>query len=291
MRVTKKITKEQKAILRGFKCQRLTADPDNERLVYHFFSEKGGSLTGTLQEQAWKEDLAGTNAYYVVKNEDNDILLFFSLKCGVLYNPNYFKKVEKEFQEAKILYLALKKGIGPQWALDYIEELRKADQLDFMSYKIRSRYFVLQDIYDKLISEIETEQNQKIVRVDKTHAGIELVHFCANDWARDQWNSYGLGRSMGETLFWYFVVPKILQVNRYIGCEYVYLFAADISEDGNLLNYYKNTLHFILPQDIGATKPQYDFWCTFMCQHLNSLKQHREEFIKTFNRLKTSESI
>lgn len=292
MRVTKKITKEQKAVLRTFKCQRLTVDPANRKLVRFFFSRNGASLTGTLQGSAWAEDEAGINAYYVIKNQEDDILLFFSLKCGVLFNPNYFKKIREEFEEAQALFLAFSKGTGPDWALQYIRELRESGRLDFRAQReIVTRYRMLKEIYQDLNTEIEKEANQKIVRVDETHAGIELVHFCANDWARDKWNSYGFDRSMGEVLFWYFVVPKILQAHRYLGCEYVYLFAADLSEDNRLINYYTDSLNFTRPEDIGASKPYYDFWCTFMCQRLADLKEGREAFIRTFNRLQTSETV
>lgn len=292
MRVTKRITKEQKAILRTFKCQRLTAYPANRTLVRRFFSQNGASLTGTLQGSAWNEDLSGVNAYYVIKTQDDDILLFFSLKCGVLFNPNYFKKVREEFEEAEALFFAYSRHTGPDWALQYIRELRESGRLDFRVQKeIITRYRMLKDIYQDLNTEIAREQNQKIVRVDETHAGIELVHFCANDWTRNKWKSYGFDRSMGEVLFWYFVVPKILQAHRYLGCEYVYLFAADLSEDNRLINYYTNSLNFTRPEDIGASKPYYDFWCTFMCQRLTDLKAGREEFIRTFNRLQTNETV
>lgn len=292
MRQTKRITKEQKAILRTLKCQRLTADPENKRLVRRFFSQNGASLTGTLQSTAWDEDLAGTNAYYVIKTPEKDILLFFSLKCGVLFNPNYFKKIQEEYEEAHALFLAFTEGTGPDWAVQHIRELRDTHQLTFRVQKeIITRDRMLREIYHDLNSEIRREQNQKIVRVDKTHAGIELVHFCANDFTRGKWKSYGLGRSMGEVLFWYFVVPKILQAHRYLGCEYVYLFAADLSEDNRLINYYTNSLNFTRPEDIGASKPYYDFWCTFMCQRLADLKDRREAFIRTFNRLNTPETV
>lgn len=292
MRVTKKITKEQKAILRTFTCQRLTADPENRNLIYNFFSRNGGSLTDTLQTEAWEQDLSGVNAFYIIKNADNEILLFFSLKCGALFNPNYFKKIQEEFEKAEALFMALTRNSGPAWAVQHIRGLRERGELDFRTQKdIITRYRMLQQIYRDLTEEIQREQSQKIVRVDETHAGIELVHFCANDWAREKWHSYGFDRSMGEVLFWYFVVPKILQAHRYLGCEFVYLFAADLSEDNKLINYYTNSLNFTRPDDIGTTKPYYDFWCTFMCQRLNDLKFGREEFIRTFNRLSTPETV
>lgn len=58
------------------------------------------------------------------------------------------------------------------------------------------------------------------------------------------------------------------QVQKNIGCQYAFLFAADLSEDGSLINYYNVTLHFDQPEHIGANKPYYDFCCRFMCQEI-----------------------
>lgn len=33
------------------------------------------------------EDVAGTTTYYVIKDVQNEVMMFFSLKCGALFDP------------------------------------------------------------------------------------------------------------------------------------------------------------------------------------------------------------
>ncbi len=84
-------------------------------------------------------------------------------------------------------------------------------------------------------------------------------------------------------MFWNFIAPIIYKTQEIVGCQYVYLFAADISEDENLINYYNVSLKFELPQEVGTTKPAYDFCCTFMCQKINELRKHRKAYFDNFN--------
>ena len=108
---------------------------------------------------------------------------------------------------------------------------------------------------------------------------------------------------MGETLFWWFIVPKMLEISDLIGCEYAFLFAADSKPDGFLMQYYENRLHFHKMDNLGTVKPFYDLNCYFMGQRLRTLSpefapfdadpealkgldQYREAFFADFNRNK-----
>lgn len=51
-------------------------------------------------------------------------------------------------------------------------------------------------------------------------------------------------RKMGECVFWHIVVPKLKAIQEIAGCQYVYLFAADQSYDGELPTNIR--WHFIL---------------------------------------------
>ena len=50
-----KITEEQLAILKGLKCERLSSDPSNMRLVDDFYNIRNLSLAQTLQKEAMKK--------------------------------------------------------------------------------------------------------------------------------------------------------------------------------------------------------------------------------------------
>ena len=83
-----KITDEQKKILENFSCERLSSNPENRSLIKSFVSEKGSLLVDYLHNLAWDEDVECKTAYYLVKSPKNEIALFFSLKCGALFDPS-----------------------------------------------------------------------------------------------------------------------------------------------------------------------------------------------------------
>ena len=71
--------------LQSLSCERLSSNDDNLRLVDDFFNRRNDGIAQTLRNEAFGEDEEGTTAYYVVKRSSEQILFFFSLKCGMLY--------------------------------------------------------------------------------------------------------------------------------------------------------------------------------------------------------------
>jgi hypothetical protein len=88
---------------------------------------------------------------------------------------------------------------------------------------------------------------------------------------------------LGEVMFWYYIAPIIYKTQETIGCQYVFLFAADSSIDGTLVNYYDVSLKFQKPEDVGISKPFYDYLCVFMCQEISHLREYRNNFFGNFN--------
>lgn len=70
------------------------------------------------------------------------------------------------------------------------------------------------------------------------------------------------------------VIKLVIKSEENAGCQYLFLFAADTSEDGSLINYYDVALKFKKPTEIGTNKPRYDFCCEFMCEDINELKKN-----------------
>jgi len=277
-----RITPAQEAILDRFTCQRLTDERENNLLVWEFFSRRGRSLTEKLKFDAWQEDLEGVPAaYYVIKAPSGRIAMFFSLKCGTLCDPGYVAQVLEDYKRNEEIIRTLQSMRSYEEAMDYIEEIRSTTSFP-VEWSPEDIFEEIRDIYQTkrtLKKEKKSEQSEKILRVDVAFPAIELVHFCVNDLVRDEWESLGLGRGLGETMFWKFVLPKMLEVNRLVGCEYAYLFAADSSRDETLINYYENALHFERPTNIGGIKPTYDFLCTFMCKRLFKLSPFRRMYL------------
>lgn len=318
MAKTYPITQEQRQYLASFRCERLTADPTNIDRIRFFENRKGQGLVMQLKRFAWKEDEKGSTAYYVVKNQDGHIVLFFSLKCGVLFDPNQIRSHMETYggdDYGRMWDMILKPEESAKPELQSIRYQDPADVLlylpgdmDMNSLELLQKVLgyrrvvelqrqLMQDLelVKKIQIEKKIEPNRNIIRVPENFSAIELVEFCANDCTSWCWDEELMGRrSMGVTMFWHFIVPKMLQINELIGCEYVFLFAADHSlspyqqEIGKLIKLYQD-MHFDYAPDLGTAKPFYDFSCQFMCQRLKTvdgqpgMDRHLEEFFETFN--------
>ena len=127
------------------------------------------------------------------------------------------------------------------------------------------------------------EWNPQVFQVKDTFPGIELVHFCADDRAKKEWRDTTPQHTLGEVMFWYYIAPIIYNIQDAIGCQYAFLFAADSSSNGSLVNYYDVALKFQKPESVGTNKPYYDFTCEFMCQEISHLRKHRQEFFDNYN--------
>ena len=274
-----RITPAQLAVLEQYTCQRLTAERGNREKTMGFFCSRNPSLACTLRDEAWYEDREGRpTVYYIVKNPQGQIVLYFSLKGGVLFDPNYVRDVMDRYDRTKALLDALEEREDSlDWAREQVERLRGGCRYVPSRKKrsIRMDFYHAREAKKFILEDEQAEPNEKMIRVDEAFPAIELVHFCVNDAARGQWANHRMGHPMGEVMFWYFVVPKMMEINRLIGCEYAYLFAADGTRDGNLINYYETALHFERMKHIGAIKPEYDFICVFMGKRLSRLTPYR----------------
>ena len=264
------ITEEQKAVLSRFTCERLTAKQDNLYDIQFFCSKNGAPLVANLLSEGWKRDMQGSTAYYVIKNPEGEIVMFFSLKCGVLFDPDYVIDYMEQYKEA-----FLDDKLVKQWQ-NYLEG--DEDEARYFHRLYRElgpdRFYAFVESL-RIKKDKKHEPNKKIIRVSEARSAIELVEFCANDDTKDCWQTYGMGpqRKLGETMFWWFIVPKMLEINSMIGCEFVYLFAADDTINGKLSNYYREALHFNNITHLGTIKPSYDFSCFFMGNRLRTISR------------------
>lgn len=284
------ITTEQNNILKSFKCERLSSNAENEELIKSFTSRRGASLASYFQKFGLHEDEEGKTTYYVIKNEEKDVLMFFSLKCGALFDPLMDEnEVKQDFQRLLILLQAIENADGDNdetaEVVALLTKYQVGDRISIEEFNhlVHRKASKKQSFLKQLFGDKEKEENDKIFRVQSTHSGIELVHFCTNDNLKEKWKTYNLGHPMGETLFWKFIAPKFSEVQKIAGCEYAFLFAADLSEDGSLVNYYNVSLKFEKRQDVGTNKPFYDFCCEFMCQEVNEMMKKRVNFFENFN--------
>lgn len=266
---------------KSFKCEVLTKDESNKGIINDFkASSYGRKLEEYLKECAWDEDLDGETKIYLVKDTNDKSVLFFSLKCGLLYEPYGYEKIEQDEQDFVNMLL---------------DALKKKDQETINSY-YESGYYN-QETTDKLFNiakqrmEIkyegtEIKDDKSAFKVSKCFSAIELRHFCKNvNYVHDN----EITIPLGVGLFWNIVVPKICEITSQIGCKYLYLFAADCTdcndeiETKRLVQYYKSDLKFYDVQDKVIIKPEYDNYCYGLIQEISDLKKNKEIIWEEFS--------
>lgn len=278
-----RITEEQKSVLDSLVVERLRDHrSENATLVNSFSKKKNPVLERIIRTKvSFDRDSEGTVAYYVVKAPTGELLLYFSLKCGELF--------EKLDQFKLDLAYRVKDAVNVlQHKEQYSNDVYNRAEV-FINQNITEIKQILPDI-DKylekkegLSADLRKELNTEMQRVLKTYPAIELQEFCANDNGRKIWKELGIKRKLGECVFWHKIVDMLDSVQKIAGCQYVYLFAADASADGELVNYYKERLMFEQSAVLGANKPKYDFQCYFLCQSIIELNAKRNQFYEDFN--------
>lgn len=276
-----RITKEQQEILDSLVCERLSRNPANMREIDQFFNSKNDKLVERLLNEAYSEDEGDKIAYYLVKDKEGHILFYFSLKCGQLYDKHLDFDLFKLLGELYdgLLKMKSEPDITPEDSL----------AIDKILEEIRSRKGVLKEDLKKItkknrsIEDFEKVFKDDADKVGATFSGIEIVQFCSNEDCLDYWMNFGVNQKLGVVVFWQFIVPIIIKIKEWIGCEYLFLFAADDSEDENLVNYYKSWLKFESSNERSAATPVYDLTCKFLYQETCSLEEKRDAFFKNFN--------
>lgn len=278
-----RITAEQKALLDSLVVERLRDHrSENASLVNTFANAKNPVLENIIRTRiSFDRDEEGTVAYYVVKSPTGELLLYFSLKCGELFEKLDQFKLDLAFRVRHAVNILQHKDQYTN------EECNRAE--DFINNNIADIKQILPDIdeylkkKEGLSADLRKELNTEMQRVLKTYPAIELQEFCSNDNGHLAWKRLGIKRKLGECVFWHKIVDMLDSVQSIAGCQYVYLFAADASADGELVNYYKERLKFEQSAVLGANKPKYDFQCHFLCQSIKDLNARRDQFYEDFN--------
>ena len=281
-----KITEEQRSIIDTLRCCRLD---DSERILRNvstFDNTRNPKLAFNLQNNdAFDENRDGHIAYYIILNERDEIIFYFSIKCGSLYDTLYNEETYKLLRQ---LLVRLESIELPSFSAEQREALINIKE------KIRAHKSLtkkdIADLHienDPMVSSLEERLPQdNSANAYNTFSGVEIVHFCANDnpSCREWWKALNMPRSLGHIVFYKFIVPLITDsIQPLIGCQYTYLFAADSTRDGTLISYYENRLGFICTEDRKTIKPMYDNGCRFMLQEVKNMKVNADMFWQNFN--------
>lgn len=229
-----------------YECVRLTSDEANKERILNFENQLNLNLVEYLKEDAWEDDVTSANAVYIVMDTENnkDIVMYFALKSGMFSSP---------------------------FSPDIYELLDNLDE-DVWSEMPGNKT----DALKYLKSFIEAaENNSEINKVADTNPGVELSQFCINLAYRKKMLDKGIDtKGIGAYIFHSEIYPIVQLVKEYVGCQFLYLFAADSSEDDSLIRYYRDTLGFSTlddydkkltnDQEVIPIMPYYDYKCKFM---------------------------
>ena len=219
-----RITKEQLKVVDSLRCERLTSEPGNRQLVQGFDNSINPNLADYLKNEAWEEDFRGDVSYYLVKNPVGDVLFYFSLKCGAMFEDFNEQRMEKEYRFWKELKNILEQSIDGdenfQKVRSIIENLYMGREVqdDALRDVVKKLSAPVKHKMDMLLQDRKMDRNKNIVRVSATLAGIELVQFCANDKTKSYWQSLGFHQTLGRVVFWTKIVPLVMQVKSIAGC-------------------------------------------------------------------------
>ena len=275
--------KKEQSFYKSFKCEVLTSNEQNKELLSEFISKKeNNSLDSYLKERAWKEDSDGETRVYLIKDNSNNIVLYFSLKCGLLVSEKPEENLNEEYQGFVDAIIIAKQDIANNKEGVTDEELQKLYDAGSMMYGDKVD-FLFEIANKKVDSKSETKvsgQEEHIIKVPICLSAIELRHLCKNENYKKP--DY-IKTPLGFGIFWEIIVPLIIDITKHIGCQYIYLFAADKSdeniklEDRKLISYYKTNFKFSECEDeIKLIKPEYDEYCYGLVQKVSDLKINKE---------------
>lgn len=271
-------TEERRKYFSRFKYEVLTSKPENKDLISEFVSKKANnSLESYIKDEnkAWTEDFSGETRVYLIKDESENVALFFSVKCGLLVGENLDEKLPEEYQDFVDAIIAVKRE-GDDEA---IRQMYDAGLSMYGEYT--DRLFEIADkCLDTKTEATEIGQSENTINVPNCISAIELRHLCKNE------NFHipdDLGVPLGFGLFWEVIVPIIIDITKQVGCKYIYLFAADKTEEiektelRKLISYYKTVLKFSeCGEGIKLVKPEYDNHCYGLIQKVTELEVNRE---------------
>lgn len=221
------------------------------------------------------------------------------MKAGLLYRNITDDDHELNEKEREIINLCIEYRLDDNSGLteDDVFSWYEDEALD----KDKLRRIIQEKLDVKLTAkddQSKTEEGANIVRVSKTFPGIVLTHFCKGD---DNSLQQSLSFPLGFYVFWEIIVQKVLKIASMLGCQYLYLFAADHTEvktalpslndliyidtddepdqkipTYKLVEYYKNELKFEEVHGMTILKPAYDFECFSLIQPISMLFGNRE---------------
>ena len=237
----KSINKQKKYLSENLIVESLRQFGTNKEDVKCFEQALQGSrISDFLIDEAWQADINRDTKVFLVRDRNTrEIAFYYALNCGILYKEYKHKDLTPKELELITAYVEaasrahmngltaidqeaannlLTKALGDFY--EFIEDSERATQL-----------LALAD--DKVIikeenaeAKEETGEGEFTKQVQETFPAMDIKFLCRN---RNYKPGIELDFKLGIYVFWEIVVPHILKVADLVGCQYVYLFAADNS--------------------------------------------------------------
>ncbi len=293
------LTTGQRAFLEQLECVRFCESHVETPQLMNFQSARASTLDKYLQETASRDDDIGQTAVYLVYHKhDRYIVAFFSLHCGSLFEGFNLTGIERDleasiadFEEAYVFSNGRRDIHTLRQILLGSHDEANVLCSELPNRELKRKLATVRRLKCKrsiFFEDLKTESNRaNINRVSHTFPALELVHFCLSDSAKAKWDEYAGGQGkrhpLGAHLYWQYILPIVQKVCRLVGCKYLFLFAADASPDGNLVNYYKNVCGFSEPKEHGVSKPVYDWTCKFLSADIRTLLDKRAAYFQSLS--------
>lgn len=257
----------------------LTSKEENKNIIEEFRSQKNKNTLGNyLKKNAWSEDLAGETRIYLVKDSEGKVALYFSLKCGLLFSKKQYDKLEDDERKFVDILVDAKRD-------NDLETIKSYYEYGSSEFSDIDRLFKIAEKRIDLKNETQEFGGKNTLAVAECFSGIELRHFCRNEAYH---TPEDLKTPLGFGIFWEVIVREIFKITQKIGCKYLYLFAADKTENSDikkLVRYYKSALKFYEcdEDDIIIIRPEYDEDCYGLIQEITKLSSNQEAVWQEFS--------
>ncbi len=290
------------------------AESNQEEIKSFVQAAKGDRISDYLINHAWCDDgTRDTKVFLIRDSVTKEIAFFFAINCGILFSElniwNIGEKEKPAFDKYVTAVLKLKspglnetetdkanalydEALGEMW-----ECIKDPDRVSCLLSLADEKVQMLEEKREALS---ETGEADHVQQVQETFPAIDIKFFGRN---KNYQPVVDLDFKLGVYVFWEMLVPHLLEIAEKVGCKYIYLFAADNTENEKiqeaplwtqdydpddeeeeledeelhkLVNYYINELKFRYVSKYKILKPHYERRCYTLVQEVDNLQANRE---------------
>lgn len=313
------IEEQKKFLFDRLKTEPLRKAEENKDAIKAFVqATKGEKISSYLKNNAWDDDCDRNTRVFLVRDQKTkEIVFFFAINCGILFSELNiwnlsqdekvpFDRYVEAMQRLKTSNLSkedeekaneqMSESMGELW-----EVVQEPDRVSYLLSLAEEKVQLLEEKREALS---ETGEGEHTQQVQDTFPAIDIKFLGRN---KEYKPEIQLDFKLGVYVFWEMIVPHLLEIAEKVGCKYIYLFAADNTdqtqkvvdappmwtpdydpyayEDENevaneeirtLVNYYINELKFRYVSKYKILKPHYERRCYTLIQDVESLQSNRE---------------